>query len=76
MVTRIGSQFVYEDVRMGAAANQNDPHGETIYLTFSDVDNEEVHLFPIAISKLEQYFNLIRQTSTRTKIEIPGGSSD
>lgn len=76
MYTKIGEQIFYEDVSLGAAKNSNDPRGETIYLTFSDGDNNEIHLVPIALDRLEQYFNLVRQTAAGQQIEIPGGHVD
>jgi hypothetical protein len=74
LYTKIGDQIFYEDAQLGAAPNENDPRGETLYLTFADPDNEEIHLVPISISKLEQYFALIRKTATQKKIETPGGT--
>lgn len=75
MFTKIGEQIFYEDVTPGAAKNTNDPRGETIYLSFADGDNQEIHLFPMPVNKIEQYFNLVRQTAAGQQIEIPGGNS-
>jgi hypothetical protein len=72
MVTRVGDRLVYDNIKMGAAKNEAEP--EEIYLIFTDKDNEEMHMVPVSISKLEQYFNLVRQTAAGQKIEIASAS--
>lgn len=68
MVTRIGDNIIYDNFKMGAAKNETD--SDSIYLVFTDTDNEELHMFPVSISKIEQYFNLVRQTVAGQKVEI------
>lgn len=70
MKTIIGEQIIYDNFGMGAAKNEEDE--ETIYLAFTDKDNEEVHMFKVAISNLEQYFTLVKQTAAGQKIEVVG----
>lgn len=70
MVTRQGSMFIYANARAGAAKDEE--HDGQIYITFTDPDNEEIHLFPMPISKIEQYANLLKQTASGQKIEIVG----
>jgi hypothetical protein len=64
----MGDQIVYDNFKMGAANNEGDP--DTIYMVFTDEDNEKIHMFPIALTKVEQYFNLVRQTASGQKIEV------
>lgn len=68
MVTRMGDQLLYENLRLGVTKEEGD--NERIFLAFTDTDNEETHLFPINLNKVEQYVNLIRQTAAGQKIEI------
>ena len=68
MVTELGDQRIYDNLKLGAAKNEADP--DSIYLVFTDVDNEVIHMIPIALSKVEQYFNLVRQTAAGQKVEI------
>lgn len=69
----MGEQLVYHNTKIGAAKNEE--VDDEVYLTFTDVDNEEIHLVPIKIDRIEQYFNLVRQTAAGQAIEIvgPGG---
>jgi hypothetical protein len=68
--TILGEQIIYDNFAMGAAKNEEDD--STIYLAFTDKDNEEVHMFKVGITKLDQYFNLVKQTAAGQKIEIVG----
>jgi len=70
VVTRTdqGKTIYYDNVGMGWAKNPNED--DSVYLVFTDKDNEEVHLVPVAISKLEQFFQLGRQTIAGQKIEV------
>lgn len=71
MVTRLGEgQFMYDNLNMGFAKNENDP--DSIIVVMTDKDNEEVHLFPVALSKFEQWVNLGRQTAAGQQIEVAG----
>jgi hypothetical protein len=58
---------------MGCAAPEEEGAEETkdsVMLTFHDNDNDTVYCFPVQVSQVEQYINLIRQTMNRQKIEI------
>lgn len=68
MVTRAGEQLFYENVKLGWAKNEED--STTIMLAVTDVDNEEVHLFPISVERFEQFISLGRQTVAGKKIEV------
>lgn len=68
MVTRLGDQLIYDNLKMGFAKNESDP--EAIYIVMTDQDNEEVHLFPIAVTKFDQWVNLGKQTVAGKKVEI------
>lgn len=70
MKTIIGEQIVYDNFTMGAVKNPED--NEQVYIVFTDKDNEQVHMFTVAIDKLEQFFQLIRQTAAGQKIEVVG----
>lgn len=72
MVTRNGNEFFYDDVRIGWAKNPKDD--QTIFLVATDVDNEEIHAFPVPLTQLEQFFNMARQTAAGQKIEIVGAN--
>lgn len=70
MVTRTdgGKTIYYDNVGMGWAKNPTDD--SSIYIVFTDKDNEEVHLVPVATEKVEQFFALGRQTIAGQKIEV------
>lgn len=68
MITKIGEQLVYENLKMGVSREEGED--DRIFLAFTDVDNEETHLFPVALSKVEDYIGLIRQAAAGKKIEI------
>lgn len=66
----IGNQIIYDNFSMGCAKNEEDD--SQIYLAFTDNDNEEIHMFTVGINKLEQFFNLVRQTAAGQAIEVVG----
>lgn len=70
MVTRVGDHIILDNIKMGASPNEAEP--ETVYMGFTDVDNEETYLIPISISKIDQYFQLVKQTAARVSIEVAG----
>jgi hypothetical protein len=76
MVTRIANKRFYDNVSMGCAkpdeAGAEAVADGTIFLTFHDNDNDEVHLVPVAEANMEQYIRLIRQTIAGQKIVVPG----
>jgi NTP pyrophosphatase (non-canonical NTP hydrolase) len=52
MVTRIGNQLYYQNFKVGAAKHPNDD--QSMYLVFTDTDNEEVHMFEMALDRLQR----------------------
>lgn len=70
MVTKIGDQILLDNLKLGAINNPDDP--ETVYMAFTDVDNEETYTVPIAVNKLDQYFTLLKQTAAGQRIEVAG----
>jgi len=68
MVTYAGDLIYLDNIGMGCMKNEEDP--ETVYLAFTDNDNEKTYLMPIHTSKIEQYFNLVKQTAAGQRIEI------
>lgn len=68
MVTRVGDHIILDNLKLGASPNEADP--TTVYMGFTDVDNEETYLVPIAITKIDQYFQLVKQTAARVEVEI------
>lgn len=72
-VTYAGDLIYLENIGMGCMKNEEDP--ETVYLAFTDHDNEKSYLIPVHESKIEQYFNLIRQTIKGQKIEVVGADA-
>lgn len=73
MKTVIGEQIIYDHFSMGCANNEEDD--SQIYLVFTDKDNEEVHMFAIALDKVDQYCALVKQTAAGQKIEIVPASA-
>lgn len=70
MVTRLGDHIIYDNLKMGATIMEGED--DKVYLAFTDVDNDETHFFPVALTKVEQYLNLVRQTAMKQKVEIVG----
>lgn len=68
MVTRIGNQLVYQNFKVGAAKHPEDD--QSMYLVFTDVDNEEVHMFDIKLSSLDGYIEVLRKTQTTHKLHV------
>lgn len=68
MYTKMGDQIVYENMRLGVTKEEGEE--DRVFLAFTDEDNEETHLFPLAISKVEDYIGLVRQAVAGKKIEI------
>lgn len=73
MYMRAGEQVIYDNFRVGCVTHPEDD--TSIYLVFTDVDNEEVHMFEMKIAQIEQYFNLVRQTANKQKIEVVPASA-
>lgn len=70
MVTQVGDQTILDNLKMGAVKNNEDP--SIVYMAFTDVDNERTYLVPIAAAKIDQYFQLIKQTAAGQQIEVAG----
>lgn len=70
MVTYVGDHIILDNIKLGASPNEAEP-GE-VYLGFTDIDNEKTYLVPISIAKIDQYFNLVKQTAARVSIEVAG----
>lgn len=68
MVTQIGDQLVYDNLKMGVSKQEGED--DRIYLAFTDADNEKTHLFPVGINKVNDYIQLIQATAAGQKIEI------
>lgn len=68
MLTKIGDQNVYDNLKMGVSRQEGD--NDQIYLAFTDVDNEETHLFPVKLTKVNDYIQLIQKAAANQKIEI------
>jgi hypothetical protein len=68
MVTRLGDMILLDNVKLGVSKDETDE--SRVYLGFTDTDNAETYLVPIAKSKIESYFQLIKQEITKMGIEI------
>lgn len=70
MVTRLGDQFIYNNVQWGVSL-EDTPPGE-FYLAVMDTDNQEVHLFPL---NQEQWTKLKTETDQKlaaSKLVVAG----
>lgn len=80
MVTYAGDLIYLDNLVIGCMKNENDPG--TIYLAFTDNDNEKTYLIPVALEKVETYFEHVRASIAKMKIvvagadEMPTGGND
>lgn len=70
MVTRVGDRIILDNLRLGAARSDEDP--DIVYMVFTDVDNEEMYLVPIATAKVDDYFQVVKKAALASQIEIAG----
>jgi hypothetical protein len=68
MVTRIADQRIYQNFAIGAAKHPNDDR--SMYLVFTDKDNEEVHMFDLDLDRLDEYIDLLNQTKHAHKLHV------
>ena len=72
MVTRIADRRLYDNIKFGWAQDPEDP--ERMMLVATDMDNEEMHLFPMQLSKATQLCQLGIQTAAGQKIDVVGAN--
>lgn len=68
MVTRMGTQLVYQNFSVGAAKHPQDD--QSMYLVFTDRDNEEVHMFDLSLERLDEYIELLTKTKHSHKLHV------
>lgn len=69
-ITDQGKQILYENFQAGWGKHPEEQ--EMIVLGITDMDNEKTHLFPMRADRLEQFFELARQTRAEMKLETFG----
>lgn len=75
MVSRIGGgQVLYDNMKYGWAINPDEDDDGRILMVCTDTDNEEVHLFPMPVKMMDQFFQMGKQTSAKIKIEVAGAN--
>jgi hypothetical protein len=66
VVTRTGQEFYYENFKAGWGKHPE--HPDLVVLGVTDIDNEEIHLFPMTIQRFEQLAAMGHQTAAGIKI--------
>lgn len=68
MKTTLGQQLIYHNFSLGAAKHpEND---ESMYIVFTDRDNEETHMFEVSYDGLDEYMKLLQETKYSHKLHI------
>lgn len=70
MFTRMGEQIVYHNFAVGCAKHPEDD--ESMYLVFTDNDNEETHMFSMKYSEIDVYIQTLKDTRHAHKLHIAG----
>lgn len=72
MVTRIGMQHVYHNFSVGTAAHPDDEG--SMYIVFTDKDNEEAHMFEMKLAAVEEYVAFIQRAKATHSIRLAGAN--
>lgn len=59
MVSKISGRYIYDNFKIGVATHPDE--AGSIYLAFTDMDNEETHMFTLAKEQIKAVEGLLRE---------------
>jgi hypothetical protein len=72
MVTKIANQRVYHNFAIGTAKHPHDD--KSMYLVFTDKDNEVVHMFEIGLDEVDGYVSMVTGAKHTHNLHIAGAN--